>query len=100
MRTSRRRLRLRPPPKKGRVTFVDEDVDPYVDIFASGFLDEDMPPVSDSPIVERAPLIAPGAASVSPAVPSAPAAPGPPLVSSSLTKGQLKKLKKKKKGGR
>jgi len=87
-----------PPPKKGRVGFDEVEGDPYADICASGLFDEEMPPVSDSPIVERASPITTGTSSASPAGPPVPAM--PPQAPPSLSKNQLKKIKKKKKGGR
>jgi len=87
-----------PPPKKGRVRFDEAELDPYADICASGLFDEEMPSVSDSPIEERTSPITAVTSSGSTAGPSVPAL--PPQVPSSLSKSQLKKIKKKKKGGR
>jgi len=89
-----------PPPKKSRVSFDDDEGDAYADIFSSGLFDEDMPPVSDSPIAEHTATTTHETASVSPVVPPASAVTVPPPESSSLSRGQLKKIKKKQKGGR
>ena len=73
-------------------------MDPYADICASGLFDEEMPLISDSPIEERTSPSTIGTSSMPTVGPPVPAS--PPQVPSSLSKNQIKKLKKKKKGGR